>query len=251
MEDIQNGVNSEDNKKPDNWKNQLSTAFNEEEMFLSLIVLAIFYVIYAIVKASFDAHDNSASDQERFNQSCFCNINQRSFYRTWFSVCCFIWLCVHSYSFLTYHIQRCRCQDPIKPFVSFYMKTFCCCICNNLCKGSSTINFDIENLDNQLKEVGSKIRSNYALLWFQYCKLYVVGYTGYHDKMKFLSQNQTQNEKNQNKHHICSLRCIVRSILLIVKYSSQLVTVSLLFLQIFDTYSFLCFSPDLYCSHTV
>ena len=57
MEDIQDGVNSEGNKKPDNWKNQLSTAFNEEEMFLSLIVLAIFYVIYAIVKASFDAHD--------------------------------------------------------------------------------------------------------------------------------------------------------------------------------------------------
>ena len=33
-------------------------------------------------------------------------------------------------------------------------------------------------------------------------------------------------------------------------YHSCMATVPLLLLQIFDTYSFLCFSPDSYCSHT-
>ena len=48
----------------------------------------------------------------------------------------------------------------------------------------------------------------------------------------------------------CLSKDIIRAILFTVKYISQLVTVPLLLLQIFDTYSFLCFSPDSYCSHT-
>ena len=48
----------------------------------------------------------------------------------------------------------------------------------------------------------------------------------------------------------CLLKDIIRVIFFIVKYISQLVTVPLLLLQIFDMYSFLCFSPNSYCSHT-
>ena len=48
----------------------------------------------------------------------------------------------------------------------------------------------------------------------------------------------------------CSLKQIVRGILFGVKYISQLITVPLLLLQIFDSYSLLCFTPDPYCSHT-
>lgn len=242
-------VNSEDNEKPDNWKNELSTAFNEEEMFLSLIILAVFYVIYAIVKASFDAHDNSTSDEERFNNSCFCSVNQRCFYRIWFSLCCLIWLCFHSYNFLMQHIECCR--NHIKPFVASCMKKCCCCICNNLCRGNNEIS---SNVHNDFKELASKIESNYELLWFQYCKLYVVGYTGYDDNIKKLKESHKEKHLKDAwscfKQSICSLRRIVHLILLMVKYLSQFATVPLLFLQIFDTYSFLCFSPDSYCSRT-
>jgi len=55
------------------------------------------------------------------------------------------------------------------------------------------------------------------------------------------------NEYFPNTH---MLKGMVRVLLLLVKYTSQLVTVPLLFLQIFDTHSLLCFSPDPYCSST-
>ena len=46
------------------------------------------------------------------------------------------------------------------------------------------------------------------------------------------------------------LKGVIRGFLFLIKYVSQLVTVPLLLLQMFDTYSLLCFSPDLYCSNT-
>ena len=46
------------------------------------------------------------------------------------------------------------------------------------------------------------------------------------------------------------LKYVVRSFLLSVKYLAQLLTMPLLFLQIFDTYSLLCFSPRTLCSNS-
>ena len=104
-------------------------------------------------------------------------------------------------------------------------------------------------------------------------KCYVFGYTGYDDKIKPLKESQTQNEENHVSCHFelpqntstykmcncisckccfpskCSLKIIVYSTLYTVRYLSQLATVPLLFLQIFDMYSFLCFSPEIYCTH--
>ena len=55
---------NEDDEKPEDWKSKLSPAFNEEEILYSLVVLGNFYVVYAIVKASFDVHDNSIDDEQ-------------------------------------------------------------------------------------------------------------------------------------------------------------------------------------------
>ena len=181
-----------------------------------------------------------------------------------------------------------------------------------------------------------ELESNITLLWFQYCKLYVVGYSQDDEKIS-INNPQASNEDQRdsgNRHEedcflecskqgkilcLCCLKCnayskgknleaaedelcsiccfkcnkmphktecnnqeddcvcckksitcpninmiccghyfpgahilkgVVRGFLFLIKYVSQLVTVPLLLLQMFDTYSLLCFSPDLYCSNT-
>ena len=53
-----------DDENPEDWKSKLSPAFSEEEILYSLLVLGNFYVVYVIVKASFDVHDNSVDDEQ-------------------------------------------------------------------------------------------------------------------------------------------------------------------------------------------
>ena len=68
-----------------------------------------------------------------------------------------------------------------------------------------------------------------------------------------LGKNKTCPDINimcGNKSFPFSLQCIIHVPLYILKYISQLASVPLVLLQIFDTYSFLCFSPNSYCSHT-
>ena len=314
------GVNIE---KPDNWKSNLSPAFNEEEIFYSLLLLGNFYVVYAIVNAIFDAHDNSADDNERFMQSCFCSFNQRFFYRFWFSFCCVLWLLIHGYNFLQ-QLSTTRFRkfsNVLKTFLPccvcpcYY--DFCKWLCNCVCNGKRK-SYDIKHKDN-IKFI-KLFRNNLKLLWFQYCRMYVVGYTRHNDETQSIKSIMIQKNNNVsgcsesvniNDHEscqveidnniedlfLCSLKCcndqsaynqccylqcsrqsadqsentcpdinimccynyfpnvsllksIIRIILFAVKYISQLVTVPLLLLQIFDTYSFLCFLPDSHCSNT-
>jgi len=293
------------NEETSDWKSKLSGTLNEEEIFFSLLVLGIFHAIYTIGKAYFDANDTSDNDEDRFIQSCYCGFSQRFFYRFLFSLCCLTWFLIHSYTFLA--------QVLTKKFPKFgkIIKTlFACCIVfskfivcscfNCMCNKTKSV-YSISN-HNYLKghnHLASRVQSNLRLLWFQYCKLYVVGYTKYEDKLSKINVTEEEQTDYNNEQEeasccsccsCCSLKCskpsqsqegdcvccrkhitcpdinikccneyfpkthmlkgIIRGLLFLVKYISQLVTVPLLFLQIFDTYSLLCFSPDPYCSNT-
>ena len=297
----------------------------------SLFVLGNFYVVYAIVKASFDVHDNSVDDEQRFVQSCFCSLNQRFFYRFWFYFCFTLWFLIHSYSFVTQiSVKRLhQFEDIMKVFLAFCIVCPCYClksVCKCLVCKSKEQSSELDTVERTVdkdtmeravdKDTVDKdniklARKNISLLWLQYCKLYVIGYTKYYDKIQSIkiAKNNKFNENNGTTknngccfleckkrgedtictHPCCCLKCsrqccslqcenesepidicpeinitccneyfpnrylskdIIRTILFAVKYFSQLVTVPLLLLQIFDTYSFLCFSPDSYCSHT-
>lgn len=321
MADLIDGMNSDSTKKPENWKNQLSPAFNEEEIFYSLSVLGVFYVVYAVVKASFHVHYSGASDEELFIQSCYCSLNQRFFYRFWFSLCCVIWFYIHTYSFLSGLLTKRFPEfgDALKIFLAFCIVSAECCWslvvkiilwCIKKCRVTCTVRYITDEEGNNKfdfskiqyikdKKLALKMKNNLALLWFQYCKMYVVGYAGHeNDEIdKIVETNASnQNASSQNNRtnaqanqrngcctcscecqeynciccskkykvcptinvvcgrekfsNACSLKHIVRGILFGAKYISQLITVPLLLLQIFDSYSFLCFSPDPYCSHT-
>ena len=334
----------EDDERPEDWKSKLSPAFSEEEILYSLLVLGNFYVVYVIVKASFDVHDNSIDDEQRFVESCFCSLNQRIFYRFWFGFCVLLWILIHSYSFFAQLSALHQFEDVMKVFLAFCIVCPCYCLngvykclCNclkwclskcrckhNEVKNNHNISIESKSLIPDSKkqsptanntvgfDQGNKIKSlrkNISLLWFQYCKLYVIGYTRYHDKRQSIeiimeNNNEVTDDSREMEnaygccfleckkrgedatctHPCCCLRCsrqccsqcrnestcpdvnimccnkyfpdrfllkdITRAFLFLVKYLSQLATVPLLLLQIFDTYSFLCFSPDSYCSHT-
>ena len=242
VNDVIDGMNDDDTKKPENWKNQLSPAFNEEEIFYSLSVLGVFYVVYAVVKATFDVHDSGASDEELFIQSCYCSLNQRVFYRFWFSFCCVMWFYIHTYSFLSALLTKRFPEfgDAFKIFLAFcivfieycwrgvckivsVMYAFC-----KLCKckiryaiGKDTRddahkNFDFSEIHNiRDQKLALKMKNNLTLLWFQYCKMYVIGYTGFgDDKIELITESGRQNVPQQNnedntnqRERCCLLEC--------------------------------------------
>ena len=90
-ESMENGFNSDNNQK-DSWKTKFSSVLNEDDILYSLFVLSLFYIVYAIVTAVFNAKDNNVSDEERFIQNCYCSFSQRFFYRFWFAMCSVIWI---------------------------------------------------------------------------------------------------------------------------------------------------------------
>ena len=282
-----------------NWKRKLSAAFNDEQIFFSLVLLSIFYVGYTAAKADFDADNTSIDNKERFIQSCYCSTHQRSFFRAWFYLFCLIWFIIHTYTFLAQlFVKSCPwCGIIITGLLT--IGNICLeFICFESCMKvrSCVCNIDTPGNDqNQLKipeHPKADLESNISLLWYQYCKLYVVGYAEDDDMINFNTKNQpakkteccpcscsiskceNQQEDESDDCVCCSRHCtcptlhikycnqdgyfhiahalkgITRAFLFLIKYMSQLVTVPLLLLQIFDTYSLLCFSPDLYCSRT-
>ena len=303
-ENTNNGMMNNAATKETDWKSKLSPAFNDEQVFFSLLLLGVYYVGYTIAKARVNADSASLDNDERFIQSCYCSTPQRTFFRAWFLLFCAIWLIIHSYViFAQVFVKKCAecgdimirlltigsvCLDSI--FSYLYRKYICklkaklCLSCKNNCPISSQNHLKMpKESESKMTEIEKTMR----LLWFQYCKLYVVGYTKdvVADKKQ---QNEDQTDTAQEKH-CCSYECtyqsnqkgdcvccknhiacpnieiicckqsfpsshilksIIWAFLTLIKYVSQLVTVPLLLLQVFDTYSLLCFSPDLYCPRT-
>ena len=323
------------------WKSKLSAALNDEQIFFSLLLLGIFYVGYTAAKADFDANDTSIDDDERFIQSCYCSLHQRSFYRSWFILFCAIWFIIHTYTFLAQFLTN-KCQicgnfiTRILAACSILSECFCCvCPCGKDDNGDPSVGQNQLAIQDLVST--EKLESNIKMLWFQYCKLYVAGYAKDDEKIGIVSSNNEDQRDSGNRHEedcflecskqgkvsrlLCCLKCerkcayqkedlegavdksclcccfkcskrsyeikdnnqnddcvccsipitcpnitmmcckhyfpsahilkgVIRVFLFFIKYLSQLVTVPLLLLQMFDTYSLLCFSPDLYCSNT-
>ena len=222
-----------DDEKPEDWKSKLSPAFSEEEILYSLLILGNFYVVYVIVKASFDVHDNSVEDEQRFVQNCFCSLNQRIFYRFWFGFCVLLWILIHSYSFFAQLSALHQFEDVMKVFLAFCIVCPCyslngvykClnqCLSKCCCKNkeqyesiSESTEFTASSTINNIVQ-GNKIklvRKNISLLWFQYCKLYVIGYTRYYDKRQpikiIMEKNNSKDDvdNGETKNGCCFLEC--------------------------------------------
>ena len=278
-------------EKRGDWKSKLSAAFNSEQIFFSLFVLSLFYVGYAIANAF---HDTNAKNEDDIIENCYCNQSHQSFYISWFVICSFIWLLLHSYTYVAIRFPPCAdcfrilrwLKDTPKNLWKYRKQIFCCKKCRKGEREISGSNVTSEN--HQGKQNADKIKQSVKVLWFQYYKLFVVGYPKKYETIALDSSeshsgdkkindekdeendlctcfcctayiNEENIEQGQEENCTCGcdkklspcfnfLRCINRSVLLIVKFFAQLVTIPLLFLQIFDTHSLLCFNPPWFCS---
>ena len=266
------------NEKKADWKSKLSAAFNSEQIFFSLFVLSLFYAVYTIGNGYI--HIKDAKNEDDVIDRCYCRSSHQAFYCTWFAICCLIWLLLHSYTYVAIRFPACgnclKFLNLFKPKNAWkcFKKSFNYCINRKKDKDSR----DSSECDNRT------IQHFIEILWFQYYKLFVVGYPKHDEKIIFKSDS---NRKSANKEHeskkkentkdtccycitydvevnedctcgcdqnfgifVNSFRCFNHSFLLAVKFLAQLCTIPLLFLQVFDTYSLLCFYPQWFCSDT-
>ena len=151
----------------------------------------------------------------------------------------------------------------------------CLGICNcfqkcKCCNGTKPNNKDSSNGGQKELVIEAKIQQQ----WFYYYKLYVTGFKrddkDWQIDMRSKEEDQsnpnppqaspTGAQQNETDTSTCDSCCscsgclwyyVIYSFFLIVKYIAQLATVPLILMQIFDTYSLLCFFPnEAYCTPT-
>ena len=288
-------------EKKGDWKSKLSGAFSSEQIFFSLFVLAVFYAGYtgANVDGKFDVDTRRESD---IIESCYCKSSHKHFYRAWFWICCTLWFILHSYTYVAVRFRslenflkliKAVCLGVPKNLLKCPKYVIKCCCSkrkdNNNTTEGSTPNSHSDAGSNKNDDL---IQHYIKVLWFQYYKLYVIGYTKGEDEKIILDQTSNNdsddktkntNDKSDDKEMVtclcfsayvhkkvteeqaddCTCGCdkelgvcfnilknLYHGFLVLVKYLAQLLTMPLLFLQVFDTYSLLCFSPRSFCSNS-
>ena len=261
-------LNKDLNEKRADWKSKLSTILNSEQVFFSLFVLAFFFVGYTIGNSFI--HRKDGKNEDDIIDRCYCRSSHQKFYRSWFIIWCLIWLLLHGYTYVGIRFPP---VGKPKNLWKYFKKLLNCCK-----KGKDSV--DSSEPDTHT------IQHFIDILWFQYYKLFVVGYPSKHDEKILLDSNHepaaanevhTNDESNEaenlkvtccycigyeaNEDCTCgcdqnvgcfvnSCRCISHLLLVTVKFLAQLFTIPLLFLQVFDTYALLCFNPQWFCSDT-
>ena len=240
-------------EKQGDWKSKLSGAFNSEQIFISLAILSVFYIGYTIFNGLSDVMANYEGDGF---ESCYCEHTHRYFYRAWFSIGCIAWSLLLTY---TYIIVRFPASET-----------------NNSHANRARSNND-----------GNSIHIMIKVLRFEYYKLYVTGYDKGGNEKPIDANDQPERGNDDNSdgkekelpciccivyvkeaknsvgeycgcRHTCNtqglgnrvsiLKNMNYTLLLVIKFLAQFVTLPLLLLQIFDTHSLLCFSPQLFCT---
>jgi len=242
------------------WKSKLSGAFDDKQIFVSLIVLGIFYIVYTLVNGFFDT-DNKDEDNVI---NCTCKTSHRVFYISWFSICSVIWLVLHSILFyqLVITIKTVQGKD----------------------KKKNKPEKKVENIT-----LITVLEQCTEIVWYQYYKLFVVGYYNAGEAINLAKIEKDLEKRNRKNNDVAEEEeeagnemtqddpkpleltdmtdCIsfyykvkrnpsllsnglLKIFLTLTKYIAQLATVPLLTLQMFDTYALLCFGASDYCSST-
>ena len=186
------GIARKSKKQAKSWKNQLSGAFNEEQIFLSLVVIGLFYFAYTMTNFFI----GNGKDEDFITRNCHCEFTHRFFYRLWFYICLVIWFIIYSFTFMeqvSKHvcpntcgkclqnfrdwIRRCVMGILCCPYKCIWKRVWkwikdwctCCCCC---CSKSN----NLPNNDNGDAGKDSVIEAKIKQLWFYYYKLYIIGY---------------------------------------------------------------------------
>lgn len=239
------------------WKSTLSGALDDQRLFWALFVLTIFYIFYILVNAT---HNDDEKDEDSITELCKCNPNHRLFYVIWFSFCWLLWVVFHFIVLIgdskNYFARKCgsseQCDDNHSKRIHQYSI--------------------YDRLKHYILDKDKLSRYEFHL-WTQYCELYVVGITKNTENFsighveKIIEETFHKPPKSQQKdeevvhdstiavakyHEQCNLRYILQVAFFIFLKAIQLIAqsfiVPLLIIQMFDTYSFLCFTANSYCS---
>ena len=219
---LQNAFRAERNfredlkEKKEDWKSKLSGAFSSEQIFFSLFVLSVFYAGYTIINV--DGHyDVDTKDEGHIIDSCNCTSSHSDFYRAWFGICCGLWLILHTYTYVAVRfrssedflkLMKVIFQDLLK--YSKGLLTHCYKFCCK-CKRSDTVTVNINPRSGPKRQPDESnqndiIQRYIKVLWFQYYKLYVIGYAKGKDEKIILNQPDT-NDKSDDKEEVTWFCC--------------------------------------------
>ena len=219
---LQNAFRAERNfredlkEKKEDWKSKLSGAFSSEQIFFSLFVLSVFYAGYTIINV--DGHyDVDTKDEGHIIDSCNCTSSHSDFYRAWFGICCGLWLILHTYTYVAVRfrssedflkLMKVIFQDLLK--YSKGLLTHCYKFCCK-CKRSDTVTVNINPRSGPKSQPDESnqndiIQRYIKVLWFQYYKLYVIGYAKGKDEKIILNQPDT-NDKSDDKEEEVTWFC--------------------------------------------
>ena len=259
------------------WKSTLSGALDDQRLFCALFVLITFNIIFILVNVT---HNDSEKDEDGIRESCECNPNHRFFYVIWFSICCFLWVVCHFIVLIgeskDYLVRVWKSND--------YLARVWDCNCSGIygfwehVNCSKKIRLSVPNsssIYDRLKHYifDKEQLSRYEFhLWTQYCELYVVGITKNTENFsigrveKIIEETFHKSPKSQQNdevvhdsttavpkyHEKSNLRYKLQAaffiVLKCVQFIAQLAIVPLLIMQMLDTYTFICFTANSYCS---
>lgn len=258
--------------KISNWKETLSGAFDDRQLFFALILLQLFYIVYTIVNA---VHHDNTKDEDSITELCKCNPDHRGFYKNCLIIFFVFWALFHSLILLFDLCDHFNRLAKIRKNCGNMQKECKCpgCISNEPENGCCyTIRTIVNNVYRYFSQNDEITRCEFHL-WTQYCELYVVGITKIsktydhviEEKLQPSESNAHENKKNKDyvtafalpkdckfKCDCDTLRYLVQgSFFILIKFMqfiAQLAVVPLLMIQMFDTYAFLCLTADNYCS---
>lgn len=125
-ETIPSKIQSEDESNDDGptragveWKRYLSGALSDEQLYLAMFVISIFYLVYTLYNAFLD---NNQKDEGDVIRNCTCKDGHRNFYFSWSITCFTLWLICHSCYTLTKAFPA--ATKSLKEKVVIRVKTF-------------------------------------------------------------------------------------------------------------------------------
>ena len=253
------------------WKKYLSGALSDEQIYLAMFVLSVFYFVYTLYNACIDSN---AKDEGDIIRNCTCRENHRNFYLSWTIICFTLWLILHSsFTLVKEFPAGARLRKKIIQISNLLGD--CMIFKNKDEEDSSSEGSSAEKLKNLTDRHIGQCES---FLWSRSYEAYAIGRKKKNEHLnlkeieklivtslspetckKRLGKKESKNlqdstdNADQNvseKFHFVKgmSLALFHLFLVIVRFIVQLLVVPLLMVQMFDTYTLLCLAERDYCN---
>ena len=249
------------------WRKYLSGALSDEQLYLAMFVLFIFYFVYTLYNSFLD---NTQKDEGDVIRNCTCKDGHRNFYLFWSITCFTLWFVCHSFYTLAKTFPRVtkslkqKFVNQVRNCVGKYVL-----ICKN---DENDSNSDSD--ERKLKKMTDQhIDQCEMFLWSRSYEMYAVGMKKRNEQLnlkeieKLIARSlsleirrreclgtRVNNDKggqdlSHNFHIVKSIiLALFHSFIMVIRFIAQLSVVPLLIIQMFDTYTLLCLAERDYCN---